>query len=173
MTTGGKIKAARQKAGFTQKRLGELCGIAESTIRRYESGKLNPKIETIEKIAQALQIPITHIKPDLTWGEYEKTQRYQKTERAIALFDTIVEVLEDTYGFLTVSEDDHVFGYDENTLWVFDSLENHLEISESDIFVLEKIIKNWIPLLVEYMIDVPSRPKIIRKILDHLRELEH
>ena len=72
MTTGGKIKAARQKAGFTQKRLGELCGIAESTIRRYESGKLNPKIETIEKIAQALQIPITHIKPDLTWGEYEK-----------------------------------------------------------------------------------------------------
>ena len=54
MTTGERIRAERQAAGMTQKALGEACEIAEPTIRRYEAGKLNPKIETLEKIAGAL-----------------------------------------------------------------------------------------------------------------------
>lgn len=56
MTTGDKIRAARKKAGLTQRKLGELCGIAEPTIRKYELGKLNPKKETLEKIAEPLGV---------------------------------------------------------------------------------------------------------------------
>ena len=54
MNCGERIKTARQNAGLTQKQLGEACGIAEPTIRRYELGKLNPKFETLERIAGAL-----------------------------------------------------------------------------------------------------------------------
>lgn len=56
MTTGEKIRAARKRKGLTQKQLGELCGIAEPTIRRYELGKLNPKMETLIKIAEPLGV---------------------------------------------------------------------------------------------------------------------
>lgn len=56
MTLGEKIKAIRKERGFTQKKLGELCGINEANIRKYELGKQNPKIETIDKIASALGI---------------------------------------------------------------------------------------------------------------------
>lgn len=56
MTTAEKIRKARKEAGLTQKRLGELCGIAEPTIRKYELGKLNPKIETLKKIAAPLNL---------------------------------------------------------------------------------------------------------------------
>lgn len=56
MTTGEKIRLARKGKGYTQKKLGELCGIAEPTIRRYELGKLNPKRETLEKISSALDV---------------------------------------------------------------------------------------------------------------------
>ena len=56
MTAGEKIRLAREARGMTQAKLGEMCGIAEPTIRRYELGKLNPKIETLEKIADALQL---------------------------------------------------------------------------------------------------------------------
>lgn len=55
MTVGNRIREVRKQRGYTQKKLGELCGIAEPTIRRYENGKLNPKRETIEKIATALE----------------------------------------------------------------------------------------------------------------------
>lgn len=56
MTTGEKIREARLRAGFTQKRLSELTGIAEPTLRKYESNRLNPKKETLEKIASPLGI---------------------------------------------------------------------------------------------------------------------
>lgn len=56
MTTGERIRAMRRAAGLTQKQLGEMSGIAEPTIRRYELGKLNPKRETLEKIANPLGV---------------------------------------------------------------------------------------------------------------------
>lgn len=56
MTTGERIRAARKAANLTQKQLGELCGIAEPTIRRYELDKLNPKRETLQKIAAPLGV---------------------------------------------------------------------------------------------------------------------
>lgn len=70
MSTGEKIRAARRKAGLTQKKLGELCGIAEPTIRRYELNKLNPKLETILKIAGALGVDYADLYGDnITIGD--------------------------------------------------------------------------------------------------------
>lgn len=54
MGIGEDIKSLRKQRGLTQKQLGELCGIAESNIRKYENGKQNPKQETIHKIATVL-----------------------------------------------------------------------------------------------------------------------
>lgn len=54
MPTGTKIKEIRKQKGLTQKQLGDLCGIADSNIRKYENGKQNPKIETLQKIAEVL-----------------------------------------------------------------------------------------------------------------------
>lgn len=51
------LKRIRTEKNMTQKQLGSLCGIAESTIRRYENGGLNPKLETVKKIADALEVP--------------------------------------------------------------------------------------------------------------------
>ena len=59
--TGDMIRKYRKEKGLTQKQLGELCGIADSNIRKYESGKQNPKIETLQKIADALNIDINKL----------------------------------------------------------------------------------------------------------------
>ena len=61
MTTGDRIRAARLSKNLTQKKLGELCQIAEPTIRRYELGKLNPKYGTLQKIAVALDISCSEL----------------------------------------------------------------------------------------------------------------
>ena len=55
-TIGERIRECRKEKGLTQKKLGELCGIKEPNIRKYELGKANPKLETILKIAKALDI---------------------------------------------------------------------------------------------------------------------
>ena len=73
----GKIlQKLRKEKGLTQKQLGELCvpRIAESTIRKYELRILNPKIETIEKIATALEIdPFSLYSFDMATGLLEKS----------------------------------------------------------------------------------------------------
>ena len=59
--TGDMIRKYRTEKGLTQKKLGELCGIADSNIRKYESGNQNPIIETLQKIADALDIPVNRL----------------------------------------------------------------------------------------------------------------
>lgn len=67
MSIGENIKEARKEKGLTQNQLGNLCNpkISESTIRKYELGLLNPKIETLQKIAVALGVSINDLKPTL------------------------------------------------------------------------------------------------------------
>ena len=56
MTVGENIKKIRKEKGLTQKELGKLCGMSEAQIGQYENGLRNPKMETLKKIANALDI---------------------------------------------------------------------------------------------------------------------
>ena len=56
MSTGSQIKTLRKAKGLTQKQLGDLCGMADSAIRRYESDRGNPTEKTLKKSASALGI---------------------------------------------------------------------------------------------------------------------
>lgn len=58
MTLSERIRKIRIMRGLTQREVGERAHIAEPTIRKYESGRLNPKYETMEKIAAALDVPV-------------------------------------------------------------------------------------------------------------------
>lgn len=59
MTIGEKIRKARQNSGITQKELGKrLGGLSQQQIGQWETGKANPKYETLQKIAEALEIPL-------------------------------------------------------------------------------------------------------------------
>ena len=65
VTTGEKIRHLRLERNLTQKALASKCGMYESQIRKYETGKANPKIETLQKIADALNVPINELRSDI------------------------------------------------------------------------------------------------------------
>ena len=54
MTIGERIKAARKKAGMTQKEVSEKLGISYQAYAQWELGTRNPKMINIEKIAKAI-----------------------------------------------------------------------------------------------------------------------
>lgn len=56
--TAERIRKYRKEKKWTQKQLGEACGIHEANIRKYELGTQNPKKETLEKIATALGVSL-------------------------------------------------------------------------------------------------------------------
>ncbi|MCH5345147.1 MAG: helix-turn-helix transcriptional regulator [Acetatifactor sp.] len=63
MTIGERIKSERKKAGLTQEKLAKNSGLATITIQQYESGKRQPRLEQLRKIATTLQIPLADILP--------------------------------------------------------------------------------------------------------------
>lgn len=83
MTVGENIKRIRKEKGLTQKKLGELCNppISESNIRKYENGKQNPKIETMDRIAYALNIDIVDLMDDLPFKSCTKELGYLGVEK--------------------------------------------------------------------------------------------
>ena len=56
MTIGEQIKYIRKRRGLTQGQLAEATGIHPVTIRKYETNKLQPKKEQIQKIADTLMV---------------------------------------------------------------------------------------------------------------------
>lgn len=56
LTSGEKLLLHRKKLGLTQKRLAELSGVSEISIRKYELGLRNPKPVQLKKLAKAMEI---------------------------------------------------------------------------------------------------------------------
>lgn len=84
MSIGSNIKDKRTQKGFTQKELGDRCGMADSAIRRYESDRGNPTIKTLQRIAEALVVDWTELVPEEElgsnlWGGLAKAANYLTT----------------------------------------------------------------------------------------------
>lgn len=47
------LAAARRRAGLTQRRLAERTGIPQSTIGRIETGAIDPKASTLDRLLRA------------------------------------------------------------------------------------------------------------------------
>ena len=56
MEIGDKIRKYRKQQGLTQKKLAELSGLNEVTIRSYEANKYKPKLNNLRKIAKVLGV---------------------------------------------------------------------------------------------------------------------
>lgn len=56
-----RIKEAREQAGYSQKELAKIIGVAPNTFHGYESGKHDPKSELLVKIAQVCNVTVDFI----------------------------------------------------------------------------------------------------------------
>ena len=58
---GEKIKAYREKNNMTQKEIAEILGVEPGTISKYESGMIEPNIESIKRLAETFGITIDEL----------------------------------------------------------------------------------------------------------------
>ncbi|WP_294403969.1 helix-turn-helix domain-containing protein [uncultured Clostridium sp.] len=61
MNTGNKIKELRKKRGLTQEELAQECGLSKNGIWNYENNKRIPTVNTLNKIADALDISFSEL----------------------------------------------------------------------------------------------------------------
>ena len=58
-----RIKQIRVEKNFTQEKLAKSAEIALRSLQYYESGKRKPPIDTIYKLAKALDVEVTDLFP--------------------------------------------------------------------------------------------------------------
>ena len=58
MTTGQRIQQARKALGLSQRELGEQLGVSGAMVGQYENDLRNPKRETLQRIADALDVSV-------------------------------------------------------------------------------------------------------------------
>lgn len=65
MKLGSRIKKCRTQAGITQVELAKRLGVTPQAISQYERGIKNPKLDTVKRIADALEVPWTDLCDDV------------------------------------------------------------------------------------------------------------
>lgn len=61
MAVGERVRVAREAAGISQKSLADKIGVSEYTIIRLEKGRRSAKSDELEKIATALDVPLSYL----------------------------------------------------------------------------------------------------------------
>ena len=97
MDAGERIKQARKNAGLSQKELGQKLDMSPVMISQYETGKRIPKLATLQKIADALNLSISHFltgKMFLSLGEKDLHEWYKtfgetKSDKINAAFEKL------------------------------------------------------------------------------------
>ena len=84
-TLGKNIKKLRKAHGITQKKLSEELDLSLQSVIKYESGEREPSFETLNKIANILNVELTMLfldeeESNFRKSEYISTQKKMKDE---------------------------------------------------------------------------------------------
>ena len=98
-TFGQRLRENRIKAGFSQSDLEEISGIPKARLSRYENGHVAPSIQTLERLARALQVSEASLLGDdrARMEEFfgvltERGVRIQTSEQATALGNAVADI---------------------------------------------------------------------------------
>lgn len=56
-----RLRQERKKADLTQEDVAKMLGVTKMTISQYETGKRNPDLETLKKLALIFRVPTDYL----------------------------------------------------------------------------------------------------------------
>lgn len=95
------LRILRKNKGLSMKELGEIIGVAESTVSQYETGKREPDFETLLKLGEYFNVSVDYLlRGDIAQNE-KSPALTKKDERDIAKkLEELKESLENQDGLM-------------------------------------------------------------------------
>lgn len=90
------LKRIRKNKGYNQQKIGEKAGMLASTYSRIEGMKVTPTIETVDKIAKALEIDIYSLLNDANTKSNSLHDRILRIESLSEYNQGIINLMIDT-----------------------------------------------------------------------------
>jgi transcriptional regulator with XRE-family HTH domain len=107
---GGRLRAARVRAGLSQSELEELSGIPKARLSRYENGHVEPSIQTLGRLASALNVSEASLLGDrrAVLDEFfavldQRGVRVSSSEQSVRLAHAVADMVEALGGIESVA----------------------------------------------------------------------
>ena len=95
------LRILRKNKGLSMKELGEIIGVAESTISQYETGKREPDFETLLKLGEFFNVSVDYLLRGDNPQNNKMPALTKKDERDIAkTLANLKETLENEEGLM-------------------------------------------------------------------------
>jgi transcriptional regulator with XRE-family HTH domain len=98
-----RMKQLRERRGYSQRDLAEICGVGIGSISMWESGSRNPKQEALENLARALKCDVyyltgkTDVPITLTNTSFIEADLSEKELQLFTLLQMLGEGSDDVY----------------------------------------------------------------------------
>ena len=170
MNIGEKIKKYRELKKMTQKEIAEILGVEPATISKYESGTIEPNIESIKKISEIFEITIDELLKEKEEIDYSKINILEilKEQKEMKLKGNLYHNTQIAFTYNT----NHIEGStltEEQTRYIFET--NTILLEDKTITNVNDIIETTNHFrLIDYTIDIAKEP-LTEKIIKELHKI--
>ena len=170
MNIGEKIKKYRESKKMTQKEIAEILGVEPATISKYESGTIEPNIESIKKISEIFEITIDELLKEKEEIDYSKINILEilKEQKEMKLKGNLYHNTQIAFTYNT----NHIEGStltEEQTRYIFET--NTILLEDKTITNVNDIIETTNHFrLIDYTIDIAKEP-LTEKIIKELHKI--
>lgn len=173
MSIGNKIKEYREKNNMTQKEIAEILGVEPGTISKYESGMIEPNIESLKRLADTFNITVDELIKDEEKFDLAKVNVLEvlREQKEMELKGNLYHNTQVIFAYNT----NHIEGSkltEDQTMYIFETntilFEGQTVASVDDILETANHFK-----LVDYMLDVAEEKlteEMIKKFHKILKE---
>ena len=170
MNIGNKIKQYRELNKMAQKDIAEVLGVEPGTISKYESGMIEPNIESIKKLAEIFKITIDELLKDEEKFDVSKVDvlKALREQKEMKLKGNLYHQTQVSFAYNT----NHIEGStltEEQTRYIFETntilFEGDIVAKVDDILETANHFK-----LVDYMLDVADK-KLTEKMIKEFHKI--
>ena len=167
---GEKIKLYRENKNMTQNEIAEILGVKPATISKYETGILEPSIESIKKLAETFEITIDELLKEEDDFDIAKINILEvlREQKNMKLKGNLYHNTQITFAYNT----NHIEGSkltEDQTRYIYET--NTLLAEKDSITDLDDVLETSNHFkLVDYMLDIADK-KLTEKMIKEFHKI--
>ena len=170
MSIGNKIKEYREANKMTQKDIAEILGVEPGTISKYESGMIEPNIESLKRLADTFNITVDELIKDEDKFDVSKINVLEtlREQKEMGLKGNLYHNTQIIFAYNT----NHIEGSkltEDQTRYIFET--NTILFEGDTIAKVDDILETFNHFqLVDYMLDVADK-KLNEKMIKEFHKI--
>lgn len=167
---GEKIKEHREKNNMTQKEIAEILGVEPGTISKYESGMIEPNIESLKRLADTFNITVDELIKDEEKFDVTKVNVLEvlKEQKEMGLKGNLYHNTQVIFAYNT----NHIEGSkltEEQTRYIFET--NTILFESQTVACVDDILETANHFkLVDYMLDI-AEEKLTEEMIKEFNKI--